>query len=161
MPNSFVPELDAPFLFRSRPESIPGDFRPVWRIGLLLLILHVASRGSRSSFGRLHVMNWGIRSRHNHKVLQDMLAGRLRPDTVLVRIEPSLNRAVDLAHGEGLIERVAGDRVRLTTRGEAEADKLLEQKDVYVVEKDFLNALGKHITEAFVDALYSREQGHP
>ena len=100
-----IPELDTPFVFREQPEAIPGDLRPLWRIGLVLLMLHLASRGKKSSFGRLHVLNWALRSERGQEALIGILNRKPFPGTVIVRIEPSLNRAVDFAHGERLVER--------------------------------------------------------
>lgn len=150
-----IPELDTPFIFRSRPEAIPGDLRPLWRIGMVLLVLHIASRGGKSSFRRLHVLNWAIRTSENRKSLRDMIAGKIAPDTVIVRIEPSLNRAVDLAHGEGLVDRVVGDRICRTQRGQTAATALYKEPSIFVEEKRFLEEFGKTLTEQMVNNLLS------
>ncbi len=152
-----IPELDTPFVFNKRPESIPGDLRPLWRIGLLLLMLYVASRGKKSSFGRLHVLNWALRSDEGRDALLGMLEGRLVPGTIVVRIEPSLNRAVDFAHGEGLLKKVGGDRIELTSTGEAEAKRLLKQGELFVSEREYLEQVGKKLTETLVTKIF---RGH-
>jgi hypothetical protein len=148
-----IRELNTEFVFRQRPEAIPGDLRPIWRIGLVLLMLYMASRGGKSSFGKLHVLNWALRSQEGRKVLLDILERRLSPGTVIVRIEPSLNRAVDLAHGECLVKRNKVG-IELTSQGQAEAKRILEQKDIYLQEKEFLNAAGKRVTEKLVKELF-------
>ena len=153
MSNVDILELNTEFVFRQRPEAIPGDLRPLWRIGLVLLMLHMASRGGKSSFGKLHVLNWALRSQEGRKALLDILERRLSPNTVIVRIEPSLNRAVDLAHGEGLVKRNNGG-IELTSQGRTEAKKILEQEDIYLQEKDFLAAAGKRMTEKLVKELF-------
>ena len=99
-------------------------------------MLHMASRGGKASFGKLHVLNWALRSQEGSKALLDILERRFSPGTVIVRIEPSLNRAVDLAHGEGLVKRNNGG-IELTLQGQVEAKRILEQKDIYVQEKEF------------------------
>ena len=154
MGRELIPELNIPFVFRERPEAIPGDLRPLWRIGLLLLMLYMASRGGKSSFGRLHVLNWAIRSKEGRDALLRVLEGRLYPGMVVVRIEPSLNRAVDLAHGEGLVKRVRGDRIELTARGQVEAIRILEHKKLYASEREYLNIVAKRVTEKLVTELF-------
>ncbi len=149
-----IPELNTPFVFKERPESIPGDLRPLWRIGLVLLMLYAASRGKRSSFGRLHVLNWALRSDEGRDALLGILKGQLFPGTVVVRIEPSLNRAVDFAHGEGLLKKVGGAHIVLTSHGEAEAKRLFEHKELYVSERDYLEQVGKKLTEKLVNDLF-------
>ena len=154
MGNRIIPEFDTPFLFRERPEALPGDLRPLWRVGLVVLMLYLASRGRRSSFGRLHVLNWAVRSEEGQKALLGILDGRLFPGTAIVRIEPSLNRAVDFAFGEKLVERVKGDHIELTAQGEKEAVRILEHEDLYRKERAFLHLLGKGLTERIVLELF-------
>lgn len=149
-----IPELETLLFFRERPEAIPGDLRPLWRIGLVLLMLHLASRGKKSGFGRLHVLNWALRSEEGRDALLGILNGELFPGTAVVRIEPSLNRAVDFAHGEGLVRRVQGDRIELTAKGEAEAKRILEEEDLFVSERSYLTAVGKRLTERLVSELF-------
>jgi len=149
-----IPALDTPFVFNERPECIPGDLRPLWRIGLLLLMLYMASRGKKSSFGRLHVLNWALRSDEGRVALLGILEGRRLPGTVVVRIEPSLNRAVDFALGELLLRKVGGDRVELTSAGEAEAKRILEQDELFVSEREYLGKVHKRLTERLVSDLF-------
>lgn len=153
MTDSLILILDTPFVFGERPESIPGDMRPVWRVGLILLMLRISSRSNKSSIGRLHLLSWAIRSRGNQRVLMDVIERRLNPDSVIVRIEPSLNRAADYAHGERLIQKVRGNRLELTMLGIQRVDGLIDSL-AYAEEKRFLSELGKKLTEKIVDALY-------
>ena len=157
MASFHVPELDTPFVFTARPEPVPSDLRPNWRISVILLILRIASRGSKSSFGRLHVLNWAIRTQENQETLIKIIGRDISPDTVVVRIEPFLNRAVNLANGEGLVERVSGDRIQLTSKGISAAD-MLRNQEVFIDEQRFLEFIGKALTEQTVDHLFSRRQ---
>jgi len=152
-----IPELDTPFLFRDRSESIPGDLRPLWRISMLLLMLYIASRGKKSSFGRLHVLNWALRSDEGRDALLGVIDGHLLPGMVVVRIEPSLNRAVDFALGEGLVKKVGGDRIELTSTGEAEVKRILKQEELFNSEREYLEQIGKKLTEKLVSELFGRE----
>lgn len=149
-------KLDIPFIFQSRPEAIPGDLRPLWRISIILLILQLASRGGKSSLSKLHVLNWAIRTDENRKELKQVIAGDISPDTIIVRIEPSLNRAIDFARGEGLLEYVTGNRVQLTPQGMIAVNRLLENENLFLEERLFLEELGKNgLTEKVVDRLFS------
>ena len=76
------------------------------------------------------------------------------PDTVLVRIEPALNRAVDFAIGEGLIRRQSSDRVELTADGKDFADTILKDTIVLGYEKQFIERIGFKVTEDFVKRMF-------
>lgn len=150
-----IPELDTAFVFKSRPASLPSDLRPLWRVGVILLLLRKCCRSNRSSFGRLHVLNWGVLSKENRLTLQALIRNQATADQVLVRIEPSLNRAVALAAGEGLIERPDGDHLQLTDRGIKLADEIGRSEDLYAVEKELIASIGKQVSEKLVKQIFS------
>lgn len=147
-------ELDVPFIFRARPTAVPGDLRPAWRIGLIVMLLKQCCRQQRSSLTRLHVLNWAVRSESNVQNLMSLLSGRFSPDTLIVRFDPAVNRAVDFAIGEGLIARPDGARVQLTALGHTFAEQIVEHDDLFIAEKKFTAALKTKVSEALVDTLF-------
>jgi hypothetical protein len=146
-------DLDVPCVFRERPEPIPADMRPLWRLALVLLALHVGSRGGKSCLLRLHLLNWALQDRRNFEVLLRALSNSGSPGDVLFRVEPALNRVVDIALGERLVERVSGDRIRLTRTGVVAARAIMEREGLMVLQKELLAKLGKSLTEQTVDRL--------
>jgi len=149
-----VPELDAAFIFRGRPAALPGDLRPTWRIGLLVLLLSQCCRQQRSSLTRLHVLNWAVRSEANHEDLSALINGRLSPDRLIVRFDPAFNRAIDFAIGEGLVKRVDGSRIELSEAGKAFAEEICEDAEVYITEKKLAGAIKQKVTETLVDNIF-------
>lgn len=155
MQNNLISNLETKFVFKLRPQPVPGDLRPLWRIGLILLILRISSRANKSTLGRLHVLNWAIRSKQNQEQLLSLVSGTISPDALFIRIEPSLNRALDLAQGEGLVIRISGRSIKLTKKGSEVADVLIESNEILVEEKIFLEKLGKRVTEQIINAIFS------
>ena len=149
-----MPELDAPFTFTQRPIDLPSDLRPAWRIALVVLLLKNCCRQSKARFRQLHVLNWGARSPENRNALEQAIGGQIPFDTVLVRIEPSLNRAVDLALGEGLVKRNAGDQIELTKQGHDFAGEIEKNAALLRPEKEFMGRIKKRVTETLVDELF-------
>ncbi|MDH1679855.1 hypothetical protein [Comamonas aquatica] len=149
-----IPELDAAFIFRRRPVALPGDLRPTWRIGLLVLLLSQCCRQQRSSLTRMHVLNWAARSEVNHADLTALIAGRLPPDQLIVRFDPACNRAIDFAIGEGLLKRVDGSRIELTESGKALAEEISKDSEVYVTEKKLAGAIKQKVSETLVDNIF-------
>lgn len=163
MPNTIIrdqsfeiAELDAPFNFSRRPIDIPGDLRPVWRIGLLVLLLKNCCRQNRARFTQLHVLNWGIRSDDTRRCLEEAISGSIGVESLIVRIEPSLNRAVDLAIGERLVRRCSGDQVELTQQGLDFASEIENDALMYRPERDFMARIRKKVTATFVDGLFNK-----
>lgn len=154
LPDSLVSELDTPFLFQRRPLSLPEDLRPSWRIALLVLLMSGCCRGGKSSRARLHVLSWSVRSSGS---LQDLLAattGDLNPRSLIVRVDPFLDRAIDFAVGEGLIEHLGGKGLKLSVAGKAFATEIGSNADIFVVEKSFIETIGHKVTEDIVTKMF-------
>lgn len=148
-------DLTASVVFRRRPIDIPGDMRPAWRIAFIVMMLKQCCRGGKSSIRRLHVLNWCGRSAEAGNLLRRAVSERISPGAVLVRIEPSLARAVDFALGAKLLERDGKDRVKLTKDGHELANEVLADSEVLVREKEWAAALGHTVTEGFVNGIFS------
>ena len=78
-------------------------------------------------------------------------------DALIVRVEPSLNRAVDFAIGEGLIKRLPHNRLQLTPIGVAFADDIERQDGLFATEKQLIAAIGMSITESLVSDIFRKE----
>lgn len=159
MKDILVPELNVPFTFKQRPVAVPPDLRPGWRLGLVLLILRKCCKNGRSSFARLHVLNWASRTTETQRALLSVLDAVSRPDAIVVRIEPALNRAVDLASGKGLLRRIGGDRVELTPAGVLAAEQVDQNENVFHEERQYLSSIGRRATENVVNQLFSSYKG--
>lgn len=145
--NDLIELLDIPFTFQKRPVAIPADLRADWRIGVLVLILYISCRGCRASLTKLHVMNWAVRSNEGTELFLKLCVGDVNPDSIIVRFEPWLNRAIDLSIAEGILHRIDGDRVELTPSGKNMAREILGNKECFEKEKEFLQSLRKSISE--------------
>ena len=66
---------------------------------------------------KLHALNWICHSQENRDRFTAVIAGEAQPDDLLIRIEPSLGRAIDFAVGEKLVKWVKGNRIELTELG--------------------------------------------
>lgn len=147
----FLQELDVPFDFNERPVPLGADMRPVWRIGVLALILRKCW-GNRASIRQLHVLNWAVRTPEAREAFLQVINGELPPDKATVRFEPSLQRAVAFAAAEKLCLRV-GDRIQLTAKGEELAQSVVADSNLLVDEKEFLDKIRGKISQQRVDAL--------
>jgi hypothetical protein len=139
--------INIPFTFRRKPISLPAELRPDWKMATLLLILRIASHGSKSSLKRLHVMNWATRSPKFRAEFESALMKPLPLFGLSVRFEPAFSRAIDLAVGEGFVNWVEGNRLKLQPKGARWVDKIIEQEDIMRTEREFLSAMKGKFTE--------------
>jgi hypothetical protein len=153
--DSIAADIDRPFRFKRRPMPIAAELRPDWKMATLLLILHLSSMGGKSSLKRLHILNWAVRSAR-HREEFDQVRDHLSPlFGFQFRFEPALARAVDLAVGDGVVEWVGGDRLKITTRGKRWIERIENDESLLQDERAFLKRIGKTITETMASEMIS------
>jgi hypothetical protein len=127
--------------------AIAAELRPDWKMGALLLILHLSSRGGRSSLRRLHILNWALRSSKNRAEFEQVREHQQPLFSFQFRFEPALGRAVNLAVGENYVEWVGGNRLQITPKGQRWVKDIIKDETVMQEEREFLARIGKDITE--------------
>lgn len=150
---TLLENIDVPFTFKERRSPLAGDLRPAWRISLVLLML-LHSRGKKATLQKLHVLNSACRSAEARRAYLAYIAGTARKEEIVPRVEPSLNRALNLARGEGLVELENGKNIQLTTTGLTIARQIDAAHDCLDIEKVFLKQVGSKTTEGKVEDLF-------
>jgi hypothetical protein len=146
--------LDRPFTFHEQPVPTPAEFRPKWRVALIIVLIGACYR-RRASWHQLHALNWASRSPANQEVFERLRNGLGRPDDAVVRYDPVLDRAIDLALFGKLIERRGnGDVFGLSQRGLHLLDDP-QRRDVFSSERAFLQRVAP-VTQVLVDSLLVR-----
>jgi len=151
---TLLAHIDIPFIFRERRTPLAGDLRPAWRMSLVLLML-LHSRGKKATLQKLHVLNSACRSAGTRSDFLRYVEGEARKDEIIPRVEPSLNRALNLARGEGLVEVENGKNIKLTASGLELAKKLDAAPDCIKAEKAFLRQVGSFATEGKIENLFN------
>jgi hypothetical protein len=123
--------------------------RPEWRIPLLVVELSKC-RARTASLKQLHILNWALRGPDAWPAFQRAYAGRPRPDDVTLRFDPTLDRTIDRAIGDRLVEWTGNGRLRLTAGGEQFAG-ILNGSDVLGESRTLLSSIPGLLTQARFD----------
>jgi hypothetical protein len=142
---------EARFEFRAQPEPVPPALRADRRVGLLLLLI-AKSHGAGASWKGLQVLSWAVRSPDHTELLLGFATADTSPDRPVVRIEPALDRAIDLAVGLGLVEQKSARVFRLTPAGK-DAVKAIEASSAFAVERELLERFKGKVTQREVARL--------
>lgn len=142
--------MAVPFTFSLRPAAVPGHLRPAWRIAIVVFILS-RCHGAGLTLKQLHVVNWALRDAKSRETFLSTLSGHA-PQRPIVRIEPSLGRALELTETTNLIKRT-GARFTLTTRGATLASTIEDDDEIFSSEKEFFNYLGRKLTGKAIEAV--------
>jgi hypothetical protein len=148
--------LGGTFTYTARPDPIPGDLRMSWGIAVLLLGLFY-SRAKKSNFQKLQFMAHAVRLPAGREEVRGLLAGEYKATEVSVRVEPSLNRAVALAHALNLVKIERGTSVSLTDPGEKVAAAIVKDDDALREEVSFLREVAPKMTDALMKRVWRLE----
>lgn len=134
--------------FHRKPMPIMAEHRPIYKITQLLLVLHLSSRGKKSSLIRLHLFSWALKDERRKMMLLES-ANQNKILFGVWGVDPAVNISLQYAEAEGLINK-SGLSYKLTQYGTEYASKInseLAFKDDYF----FLESLDLKITEGMVD----------
>lgn len=150
-------ELDGKFIFKTQPNPICGDLRPFWRIGLIVLMLDELGHGGAASLEKVHVINWALRSEESRNTFMRIIENGLESDDCIVRFEPALNRALQFASQEKIIElrtlSSGGMTMSLTEQGRKMAASLNKIDDIYSEEKVFFSRMKGKVSQQNITKL--------
>ena len=139
-------------VFTRRPDPIPGDLRTGWRLASAVLILK-RCRANTANLEQIHVLAWALRSIKGRKVIRDWFTEHRKPNSLIIRHDPSTTRTINLAIASGLAKRNENSTISLTEKGERFATLLWARHDILAPEKEFLAALPARITQKSVNDL--------
>lgn len=146
-------EFAAKLRFLRRPSPVLPEHRPLYKVGQILLILHLASHGGKSKLPRLHLLNWAMKLEERQRALIESA----KTKTLNVEawgFDPALAIALRYVLAEKLLDETSTG-YRISEAGLDMAKQLMLDADILSQEKRFLCAIGKGVTEAMVEAVSS------
>ena len=139
------------FKFVIQPIPIPPDLRPLWKIAQLLLVLKLCSRSDKATVLKLQLFNWALASpKSTEQFKKYILLNDQESKPTTIHLDPSVNRAVEFAIGEGFIDLDKQGKVTLTSKGDLFAQRILSDESLFEKTKRELATLGGAVTEAKV-----------
>lgn len=135
--------------FERRPSPVLVEHRPVYKISQLLLVLHISSRGGKSTLPRLHLFNWALKRTDRIRKLVDAAKAKVLQVTAW-GFDPALAIAIRFAVAEDLVQSTSTG-YQLSEKGRNFIVEVLKDPEVFANERTLLTEIGKDITEAMVD----------
>ncbi len=139
--------------FRKKRPPINADYRPMYKIGLIVSILDKVCIGNKSSLNKLHFFIWSLKSEKNREFIKAILESNDTAGLISWGVEPALNKALSFCIAEELIT-LPNDKYVLTLKGKELVKKIDEDEQLLTDEKVFLRRVGKNkVTENFINQL--------
>lgn len=140
--------------FKERPITLPADYRPLYKIAVIAMVLKLCCRSERASLLKLHLFSWCLSSEKRMNQLTAYVERDFTGDSIMWGIEPALNRALLIATAEGICLHETRGTYVLAERGKTFYDLIAGEKELFQLEKSFLQSLGKNkITDTRIGAM--------
>lgn len=140
--------------FTKRPIPLPAEYRPMYKIALIVMILKFCCRSETSNLLKLHLFSWALASEKNMNELRNYISSNFNSDFSVWGIEPALNRALQLAVAENICDIVNGKNYKLTEKGNRFFKMIKADSDLFEIEKAFLSFVGKNqITDSRITSM--------
>lgn len=136
--------------FTERPMPLYPELRPLFRISQIVMVLSICSRQKKSSLVRLHLFNWALN--HSENRLRFLQYSNSTINSLDVwSMDPLLNQAIEFAVGEGIVIRESNKYI-LSPKGDELFNQIIKD-EIFKSDLDYLNLIGKKITEAVVNSI--------
>lgn len=144
--------------FAKKPIPLPAEYRPMYQISIIVLVLKYCCRRYTSSLHKLHLFSWCLYSESNKAKLKCLIENNFRAEMPHWSIDPALNRALNYAVADGMCELTSNQKYQLTNKGLAFVAKIETDNDLFSNEKAYLKQIGKQLTDVIVDKLTMKKQ---
>ena len=141
--------------FTERATPLYPNYRPMYKVSQILLILHYNGYAGKASLLKLHLFSWALKSDKNLEDLKLFVTSNYQNKLHFFGIESTLNRALNLAYAEKLVDFKNGS-YSLLDKGKEFAESLDIDDELFVNEKSVLQLIGKKIPEKRINNLISQ-----
>ncbi|MCX7749339.1 MAG: hypothetical protein N2645_20970 [Clostridia bacterium] len=136
----------------NRPIPVPYNYRIMYKIAQLVLIMGICCRNKGCSLEKLHMISVALTTNNEIKKFLSFINGTSKEYT-LIRFDPSVNRALNFSLAEKIIYRQNNGLLRLTEKGKSFFAEILKDEELLWLEKDNLKKIGTSLTEDKIKAL--------
>ena len=143
--------IQGDIIFDAKPDAVPYNYRISYKVSQLCLIIYICGRGMSCSLIKLHMISFALLSRNNMENLIEF-SDKIN-ESVVVRIDPAVNRALTYAVAYGFIMQQQNGNYKLTDQGKKFAERIKLAGDLMVTEIIELTELSKRLTESRIKKL--------
>ena len=146
--------LTEEIVFDAKPDAVPYNYRISYKAAQLCLIISKCCSGrSGCSLVKIHILSNALNTKEYMKVLEDYLLEKI--PYIVVRFDPSVNRAIKYAIADEMIIQLKNGTFRLSDKGKKFILEIEKDKNLLIKEKQYLAKYSKKLTNDKIDILMS------
>ena len=139
-------------VFDAKPDAIPFNYRISYKVSLICMIIKVCCGRRGCSLVKMHMIAAAVSDREYEEKLKRYLQTQI-PGTLVIRFEPSLNRALEYALADGLIAQQVNGTYKLIDRGKVLVKEIQNDDAIFRYEKKVLEEIQCDLTEEKIKSL--------
>jgi hypothetical protein len=148
-----IKESKVKVVISDNPYPIPIEMRPIWRIALIIVSIHIVSGEKKYlDLKKVNILVWMLIRKNRWEEYQDYLLG-LSDKLPLVSIDTATYKAVEFSMAKNLTQLDAeSGRLNLTPEGNT-FFSILVANDIMSEEIQFLKHVGKKLSDTKIKDL--------
>ncbi|RZT02810.1 hypothetical protein [Cuneatibacter caecimuris] len=133
-------------VFDAKPDAVPYNYRISYKLGQICLILFLCGGRKSCSFLKIQMIANAMNDEKGKTRLLSF-CNKNKMSYTSVRFDPAVNRAIKYAMADQMITQLAQGNFKLTEKGKNFVRKIQRDNCLLKNEKEFLNKIGKQLTE--------------
>ena len=149
-------------IFDIKASAVPYNYRISYKIAQLCLIISKScSSREGCSLVKLHIISNGLNTDKNMRELEakdelfTLIDNPFITETTIIRFDPAISRAINLAMADTVIFRQSNGLYRLKDKGKALLNAIYTDDTILAVEKRLLSELSNKLTEEIIERIAS------
>ena len=142
-------------IFDAKASAVPYNYRISYKIALICAIIGKCCGKKGCSALKLQMINAATTSKKAKDELFNLIDNPFITETTIIRFDPAISRAINLAMADEVIFRQSNGLYRLKYKGKALLNAIYKNDETLAVEKQLLSELSNRLTEDIIDRIAS------
>ena len=142
-------------IFDAKASAVPYNYRISYKIALICAIIGKCCGKIGCSALKLQMINAATTSKKAKDELFNLIDNPFITETTIIRFDPAISRAINLAMADEVIFRQSNGLYRLKYKGKALLNAIYKNDETLAVEKQLLSELSNRLTEDIIDRIAS------
>lgn len=142
-------------IFDAKPDAIPYNYRISYKVSILCLLIQMCCGRRGCSLIKMHMIGSALSDKRYKEKLLRFLNSYVQYG-LIVRFDPSLNRALEFALADEMIVQQGNGTYKLTEKGKSLAKQIIDDKAILRMEKEVLEEISLDLTEDRIKEISER-----
>ena len=146
-------DFEFDIIFDAKAVAVPYNYRITYKVSLICLIIDLACVRGGASSTKIHMINVALNDSSVREDIDRLIQGNYLAESIPLRFDPSVNRAINYALADNLITRQANGNFKLTTKGKFLVEQINLDECLMVAEKLYLRTIGGKLSERIISSV--------